>query len=101
MPNYRSVHKSKKHHDKNKDNREKQRLEKEIRKKQREERHEEKRLEKIRQRKEDLSMHTNDNLILDDLSDDDKYNGKLKLTILCKNQKYIYFFLFLIINNIK
>lgn len=69
-----------------------------MRKKQREERHEEKRLEKHRQRREDLSMHTNDNLILDDLSDDDKYNGMLTKNTILK-QKNVFIFLFLIIKN--
>jgi len=71
------MHKAKKHHDKNKD-KERQRQEKEMRKKLREERHEEKRMEKNRQRKEDLSISTNDHPLLDDLSDDDEFNGKLK-----------------------
>ncbi|XP_025412627.1 uncharacterized protein LOC112685069 isoform X3 [Sipha flava] len=72
--NNRPVHKVKKHHDKNKNNRVKQKHEKEIRKKQREERHEEKRMEKSRQRKEDLTLHNNDQPLLDDLSDDDEFN---------------------------
>lgn len=50
-----------------------------MRKKLREERHEEKRLEKSRQRKEDLSINTNDHPLLDDLSDDDEFNGKFYL----------------------
>lgn len=75
LPNHQ-VHKAKKHHDKNKDKKERQRLEKEIRKRQREERHEEKLMEKNRQRKEDLSIHTIDHPLLDDLSDDDEFNGK-------------------------
>lgn len=83
LPNSHSVHKSKKHHVKNKDNREKQRKEKEARKKQREERHEEKRLEKNRQRRENLSLHTNDHPLLDDLSDDDEFNGLLKYKFIC------------------
>lgn len=78
LPNNRPVHKSKKHHDKNKGNKEKQKQEKEIRKKQREERHEEKRIEKSRQRKEELNIHSNDQPLLDDLSDDDEFNGKSK-----------------------
>jgi len=73
IPSHRSAHKAKKHHDKNKD-KERQRQEKEMRKKLREERHEEKRLEKSRQRKEDLSINTNDHPLLDDLSDDDEFN---------------------------
>lgn len=76
LSNNHQMHKAKKHHDKNKDNKERQRQDKEIRKKQREERHEEKRIEKNRQRKEDLlSIHTIDHPLLDDLSDDDEFNG--------------------------
>lgn len=33
-------------------------------------------MEKSRQRKEDLTMHNNDQPLLDDLSDDDEFNGK-------------------------
>lgn len=52
-----------------------------MRKKQKEERQEEKRIEKNRQRKEDISIHTNDQPLLDDLSDDDEFNGKLKFLL--------------------
>lgn len=77
LQNNHSIYKPRKYQ-KHKDSKEKQKQEKEIRKKQREERHEEKRMEKIRQRKEDLSMQANDQPILDDLSDDDEFNGKSK-----------------------
>ncbi|VVC37121.1 Hypothetical protein CINCED_3A024573 [Cinara cedri] len=70
--NNRSVHKSKKHHDKT--HKEKQKQDKEMRKKQKEERQEEKRMEKNRQRKEDMSIQTNDQPLLDELSDDDEFN---------------------------
>eukprot|EP00102_Acyrthosiphon_pisum_P015559 XP_008186180.1 PREDICTED: zinc finger CCCH domain-containing protein 4 isoform X4 [Acyrthosiphon pisum] len=73
LQNNRSIYKPRKYQ-KHKDSKEKQKQEKEIRKKQREERHEEKRIEKNRQRKEDLSMQTNDHPLLDDLSDDDEFN---------------------------
>jgi len=39
-------------------------------------------MEKIRQRKEDLSMQANDHPLLDDLSDDDEFNGKSKYKII-------------------
>jgi len=80
LQNNRSMYKLKKYQ-KHKDSKERQKQEKEIKKKQREERHEEKRIEKNRQRKEDLSMQTNDQPLLDDLSDDDEFNGKLKYKI--------------------
>lgn len=78
--NNRSGHKSKKHHDKTKDNKEKQMHKKEMK---RMKRNEEKQLEKNRQQKEDLTINTNDHLLLDDLSDDDDaFNGKLKYTMI-------------------
>jgi len=80
LQNNRSIYKPRKYQ-KHKDSKERQKQEKEIKKKQREERHEEKRIEKNRQRKEDLSMQTNDQPLLDDLSDDDEFNGKLKYKI--------------------
>lgn len=35
-------------------------------------------MEKNRQRKEEMPIHNNDHPLLDDLSDDDEFNGKLK-----------------------
>uniref|UniRef100_A0A2S2PDL3 Zinc finger CCCH domain-containing protein 6 n=2 Tax=Schizaphis graminum TaxID=13262 RepID=A0A2S2PDL3_SCHGA len=73
LQNNRTIYKPRKYQ-KHKDNKERQKQEKEMKKKQREERHEEKRIEKNRQRKEDLSIQTNDHPLLDDLSDDDEFN---------------------------
>jgi len=73
LPNSRSMHKVQKYHDTNKDKK-RQRQKKEMRKKLREERHEEKRMEKSKQRKENLSISTNDHPLLDDFSDDDEFN---------------------------
>lgn len=91
-------HKSSKHHDKS---HEKQRLDKEARKKLREERHEEKRIEKNRQRREDLSLHSNDQPVLEDLSadddDDDKFNGMLKHKFI--STLFIWLLFSIIINN--
>lgn len=92
LQNNRSIYKPRKYQ-KHKDSKERQKQDKEIRKKQREERHEEKRIEKIRQRKEDLSIQTNDHPLLDDLSDDDEFNGKSKY-------KITYYYLVNIIFNI-
>lgn len=39
-------------------------------------------MEKNRQRKEETPTHNNDHPLLDDLSDDDEFNGKLKYTSL-------------------
>ncbi|CAH1711994.1 unnamed protein product [Aphis gossypii] len=71
--NNQAIYKPKKYQ-KHIDSKERKKQEKEIKKKQREERHTKKRIEKTQQHKEDLSMKTNDQPLLDDLNDDDEFN---------------------------
>ncbi|KAE9544788.1 hypothetical protein AGLY_000330 [Aphis glycines] len=71
--NNRAIYKPKKYQ-KHIDSKERKKQEKEIKKTQRKERHTKKRIEKTQQHKEDLSMQTNDQPLLDDLNDDDEFN---------------------------